>query len=90
MVDAAGPPPDGPLDEAAGVTPGCVVLDADCSPLPGPDEPYGVTWGPDDGTPGDPPADGVMVRTVVKPEGTPGPGGRVYVTTSTDVVEEAG
>jgi hypothetical protein len=31
-----------------------------------------------------------MVRTVVNPEGSPGPGGRVYVTTSRDAVEEAG
>lgn len=46
-----------------------------------------MAWGPDDGTPCEPPADGVMVTTVVKPEGIPGPAGMVYVMTSTDAVE---
>jgi hypothetical protein len=31
-----------------------------------------------------------MVKTVVKPEGIPGPAGMVYVMTSTDADEEAG
>lgn len=89
LLDAVKDPPGEPLGELVGVTPELLVVDADCWPLPGPDEPYGVTWGPDDGAPCDPPADGVMVRTVVNPEGSPGPGGTVYVTTSTDAVEEA-
>lgn len=47
-----------------------------------------MIWNPVDAEPCDPPTDGVMVNTVVKPGGSPGPAGMVYVMTSTDFADE--
>jgi hypothetical protein len=44
----------------------------------------------DEGVSDNPPEDGVIVRTVVRPEGIPGPAGMVYVMTSRDAVDEPG
>lgn len=79
LPDALEPVPDGslPLLEPVPGTAGRVVSEPGWPPLPEPDVPYGVTWGPDVGEPGDSGPDGVMVKTVVRPEGNPGPAGTV-------------
>lgn len=77
------PEPLGPLvpNEAVAGPPGTVtVTGPDGPPLPNPDEPYGVTCGPEDGEAPcdpDPIPEKVIVRTPVDPEGTPGPAGTV-------------
>lgn len=80
------PPPKGAPPEDAGT-----VIVSGCGDAPAPEEPdaEAVACEPAGGTFCVPEPDKVRVRTPVDPEGAPGPGGTVYVITSSVGVDEA-